>query len=204
MNGHFAWVLPLWLSGCMGIYGTKHTYRSTGQSQSVGGAEVRMAFRPEGAKPGAVMFSAMVVGAVVATMDGPFRWRVEAVGEAGTHEFLTVHRIRTRTEKTGRDSWYPSGELGRRSPFRGREDGSNRVIARYEIPGRLEVKPEEDGKLDVWLDVSVIQKHGASRKTLHLVLDPAVKEQNEMVFIPAEVIGNFGKPLDQQEDHMWD
>ncbi|BCX50082.1 hypothetical protein HAHE_39900 [Haloferula helveola] len=191
------------LSSCMGLRATKHTYAS-GPSADVGGARVRLGFRPEGTKGPSFMMSAMVVGGGVATLDGPFRWRVEALGETGRHESLVVHRIRTRTSKTGRDEWFPAGELGRRAEFRALKGKEGVVRARYPIPGLLKVIPEEDGALDVWVDVAVSGPEGTRRKTLQFRMDPTVKSQNEVVFLPVEIARSIGTDPADWEDSMWD
>ena len=191
------------LPGCVGISGNKHTYGNRG-GFDIGGALVEIDFKPEGTRPGAFMFSAMVVGAGRATFDGPFRWRVEAHGLEGVHEYLVVHRIRTRTEKTGRDEWFPVAELGKRAKFAPLGDQAGKSRARYPIPGLLKVKPEEDGKLEVWLDVSVSARTGGQRKLVKFELDPEVKDASDFVFLPTEVIENIGKSPDEWEDPMWD
>lgn len=203
MKFTFPIVVATALTGCMGLRATKHTYQSSGQSIKVGGAKVSMDFRPEGSRPGSMVFSAMVVGAALATFDGPFRWRVEAIGEQGVHESLVVHRIRTKTAKTRRDGWFPAEQLGRKASFRSFKGEPGRVRARYPIPGLLEVMPETDGRLDVWMDLSVSGKTGSERKMVHFVLDPSLKDQNEMIFIPVEIVEGFGKPLSEQDDPMW-
>ncbi|MBK1826237.1 hypothetical protein [Haloferula rosea] len=199
-----AWVWVLMLSNCVGLKGQKHTYTESGGAVEVGGAEVGIDFRPEGTRPGSFMMSAMVVGGGMATFDGPFKWRIEAYGREGVHESLVVHRIRTRTEKTGRDEWFPADELGRKATFRKLRDRPGEVRARYPIPGLLKVMPEEDGKLDVWLDVSVQRTDATSRKLVRFSLDPSVKRQDEFIFLPVEVAQNIGTKPEDWEDSMWD
>jgi hypothetical protein len=202
------WILfglaTLALTGCVGLRGKKHTYTESGAAVKVAGADVGIDFRPEGTRSGSFMMSAMVVGGGMATFDGPFRWRVEAYGSEGVHESLVIHRIRTRTGKTKRDEWFPAEELGKKADFRKLSGRPGEVRARYPIPGLLKVMPEEDGRLDVWLDVSIRTTDGSTRKLVHFVLDPSVKRQDEFVFLPVEVAQSIGKdPLDW-EDSMWD
>ena len=111
----------------MSLIAKKNTYDSAASSPPVrvNGAEIRMQVKPEGTSGGSYALSAMVVSAAVATLDGPFRWRIEATGEAGRQEYLVVHRIRTRTGKTGRDEWYPAGLLGKKADFK-RPEGTHR------------------------------------------------------------------------------
>lgn len=204
MRAWFFLFLALGLTGCVGLRGKKHTYSESGGSVKVGGAQVGIDFRPEGTRPGSFMMSAMVVGGGVATFDGPFKWRIEAYGEEGVHESLVVHRIRTRTEKTKRDEWFPASELGKQASFRKQRGQLGVVRARYPIPGLLKVMPEEDGKLDVWLDVSVKRKDGAERKLVKFSMDPAVKRQDEFIFLPVEVAQSIGTDPEDWEDSMWD
>ena len=192
------------LVACVGLKGEKHTYGQRGGAVEVGGATVEIDFHPEGTRSGSFVLSAMVVGGGMATFDGPFRWRVEAYGEEGVHESLVVHRIRTRTERTGRDEWFPASELGRRADFKKFGGQPGRVRARYPIPGLLKVMPEEDGKLDVWLDLTVSGARGDTRKLVRFQLDPEVKNADEFVFLPVEVAENLGKSPDEWEDPMWD
>jgi hypothetical protein len=151
-----------------------------------------------------MMLSAMVVGGGFATFDGPFRWRVEAIGEVGRHEELVVHRIRTKTTKSVRDEWYPSEHLGFARSFRQIRGQKGRCRARYEIPGLLKVKPEEDGRLDVWIDLSVVESGGVTRQSVRFALDPATERADEMVFLPVEVAKSIGTEPEDWEDSMWD
>lgn len=188
----------------MSMKGTKHTYQPIGTGGDVGGARIGVAFKPEGTRPGAIMVSAMVVGAGVATFDGPFRWRIEAVGDEGVHRSLIIHRIHTRTGRTNREGWYPSSQLGRRADFKKIADRPGKSRARYLVPGLLEVFPEKDGKLEVRLDLSVVRVDRTVRKTVTFTFDPSVKSQNEFIFIPKEIAEGVGKPIDEMEDPMWD
>jgi hypothetical protein len=194
----------LMLSSCVGIRAKKHTYSTSDGSAEVGGAQVGIQFRPEGTKGPNMMLSAMVVGGGFATFDGPFRWRVEALGETGRHETLVVHRIRTRTSKSGRDEWYPSEHLGFSKSFRLIIGEPEKCRVRYEIPGLLKVKPEEDGRLDVWIDLSVIGTGGTTRRTVQFALDPATERADEMVFLPVEIAKSIGTEPEDWEDSMWD
>ena len=191
------------LTSCVALKGTKHTYLA-GVPVKMADAEVNLAFRPEGTRSGSIMVSAMVVGGGVATFDGPFRWRVEAIGREGVHELLVVHRIRTKTSLTGRDEWFPAAELGRSAEFRPLRDHPGKVRARYPIPGLLRVEPETDGRLDVWVDLGIRSGQRWQRQTLHFRLDPGVKSQDEFVFLPVEVARSIGTPLEDQDDPMWD
>ena len=198
-----ACVFPLLLAGCAGLVARKHTYG--GQSAAeVNGARVALRVKPEGTAGGSFVLSAMVVAGGVATFDGPFRWRIEALGEAGRHESLVVHRLRTRTESTGRDEWYPAKHLGKRVAFRPLKSEPGKAKAVFEIPGKLMVKPREDGALRILADVSVTAAGRTRRALLGFRLGPAEKRADEFVFLPAEIVRSFGSDPAGWSDEGWD
>ena len=190
-------------SGCASLVADKHTYDAEAASPAVvvHGATVRLRMKPEGTGPGSMAFSAMIVTAGKATMDGPFRWRLDAVGEKGRHDDLIVHRIRTRTSTTKRDEWYPERHLGKRAAFRMRGD---EFRATYPIPGLLNVKPRDDGALEVLVDMTVRADGRAVRQVARFRMQPAHKRADEFVFLPAEIVSNIGKPTDDWEESGWD
>lgn len=198
-------ILPaaILLAGCASLTATKRTYAGH-RGATVNGATLTLQVRPEGDAGGSYMFSAMVVGAGVATLDGPFRWRIEAIGRDGVHEELVVHRLHTRTATTGRSEWYPADRLGRRALFRPVKDQPGTARARYEIPGQLVVKPREDGALTVTADVSVKATGRWRRATVRFRLDPAEKRQTDVIFLPAEIIEGIGTDPADWNDPLWD
>jgi len=163
-----------------------------------------MQVKPEGTDGGSYALSAMVVSAAVATMDGPFSWRLEATGVSGIHESLVIHRIHTRTSKSKRDEWYPASHLGRRADFKVVKSapGSSRAV--YPIPGLLVVKPIEDGNLEVTVDLTVRAKGHGERKLVRFRMDPSRKRQDEFIFLPAEIVRSIGKSPSEWEDPGWD
>lgn len=189
---------------CVALKADKHTYNASSPAVVVNGAKVRMQVKPEGTEGGSYALSAMVVSAAVATFDGPFRWRIEAIGEDGRHRDLVLHRIHTRTAKTGRDEWYPASKLGRRADFKPRKDEAGGARALYPIPGLLVVKPLEDGALEVTVDLTVRAVGGNERRQVKFRMDPADESADEFVFLPAEVASSIGKPLNEQEEKGWD
>ncbi len=191
------------LAGCASLSANKRTY-SGGAGAEVNGARLVLQVRPEGEVPGSMMFSAMVVSAGVATLDGPFAWRVEATGAAGRHEELVVHRLHTRTAVSGRSEWYPAAQLGRRALFRPVKDAPGTVRARYDIPGLLQVKPREDGALTVTADVSVKAGGRWRRAVVRFRLEPDEKRHAEVIFLPAEIVRGIGTDPADWEDPMWD
>lgn len=184
--------------------GSKHTYTASSPEVAVNGAAIRMQVRPEGTDGGSYALSAMVVGAAVATFDGPFRWRLEATGRAGSHESLVVHRVHTRTTTTKRDEWYPASHLGRRAEFYKvrKEPGVARAV--YEIPGLLVVKPREDGALEITVDLTVRRDSRPERRRVRFRMDPSQKRQDEFVFLPAEIVKGISTPVEEWEDPGWE
>ncbi|RPJ35201.1 MAG: hypothetical protein EHM17_03465 [Verrucomicrobiaceae bacterium] len=191
-------------AGCMSLIAGKHTYSASSSAVRVNGADIRMQVKPEGTAGGSYALSAMVVGAAVATFDGPFRWRLEATGEAGRHESLVVHRIHTRTGKTKRDEWYPREHLGYRHDFKTVKNQAGTARAVYPIPGLLVVKPLEDGNLEVTVDLTVTADGSSERKLVLFRMDPAEKRQDEFIFLPAEIVQNIGKSAEEWDDQGWD
>ncbi len=190
----------------MSLIAKKHTYGSAASSPPVrvNDTDIRMQVKPEGTAGGSYALSAMVVSAAVATLDGPFRWRLEATGEMGRQETLAVHRIRTVTSKTRRDEWYPTAHLGKRADFTRPKGATGGTRAVYPIPGLLKVKPLEDGALDVYVDLTVVSAGRRERKLVHFRMDPSEKRQDEFIFVPTEIVRSIGKPLEEQDEANWD
>jgi hypothetical protein len=196
------WILGL--SSCVSLIAKKNSYASS-PAVAVNGSQVRLQVKPQGTDGGSYAVSAMVVSAAVATLDGPFSWRVEATGEAGKHESLVVHRIRTRTKITQRDEWYPAKHLGKRADFtKPRSATGPQVRAIYPIPGLLKVKPKEDGMLEILVDLTIVRSGQRERKTVKFLMNPAQTRQDEMIFIPTEIVANIGKSPADWEDPGWD
>ena len=194
------------LTSCVGIMAGKRTYDS-GQASAaakVNGAEVRLRVKPEGTANGSFVISAMVVSTAVATLDGPFRWRIEATGDDGKHQSIILHRLKTLTAKTRREEWYPAAHLGRRADFVKLRDEPGKSRARYDIPGLLKVKPREDGALEILADLTVVTTSGRERKLVRFRLDPADKREDEFLFLPAEIVKSIGSDRSTWDDEGWD
>jgi len=192
-------------SSCVGIYGTRSTYGSNSEAVDVNGAKVSMIVKPEGTRGPTYAVSAMVVGVGVANLDGPFRWRIEAVGKEGVHGAMYVQRLRTLTSITRRDEWFPEKWLGERVDFtRRHSDPAGVVKAVFDVPGLLVVKPKEDGALDALADVIIEADGKRTRKTVKFRLDPTRKKDREMIFLPAEIVNSIGKPMSEWEEKGWD
>jgi len=110
----------------------------------INGAKVTSNVKPMGGSSG-FQISAMIYTAGSGTLDGPFIWRIEAEGQEGIHESLTVHRLKVTTEKTKRSEWYPSKHLNKPAEFSALRKEPGKTFAQYQIPGKLEVYPEKDG-----------------------------------------------------------
>lgn len=182
----------------------KHTYDGSSGGAELNGATLSMKVKPQGTEDGSYMFSAMVVSAGVATMDGPFNWRIEAVGEEGVHEEMAVLSLHTRTEKTRRAEEYPRDRLGQRALFRPLADQPGKVRARFLVPGLLQVKPREDGRLTVTAVVAIKAKGRWKRAKVRFRLEPDEKQQNETIFLPAEIVRSFGTDPADWDDPGWD
>jgi hypothetical protein len=194
------------LSSCVSLNATKHTYAADASSPAVkvNGASVRLQLNPQGTDGGSYVVSAMIVSAAVATFDGPFKWRIEAIGNEGKQETLIVHRLRTKTSITKRDEWYPASYLGKRADFRKRSGTDEKYRAIYNIPGLLKVKPREDGAIEVLADLTVRANGRNERKTVKFRLDPSKGRRDEFIFLPSEIVKSIGKPLDETDEGGWD
>jgi hypothetical protein len=192
------------MSNCVSLIAKKNTYLGNGPSVKINGADVRIQVSPQGTANGSVALSAMVVSTAIATMEGPFLWRVEAEGKTNEHRSLVIHRIKTMTEKTKKSEWYPAGKLGKRADFRKIMGFSEQSKARYEIPGLLQVMSANDGKLTILVDMTVYGFKKSERKLVKFQLDPGQKKQNEVIFLPTEIVKNIGKNFEDMEDSSWD
>jgi hypothetical protein len=182
----------------------KHTYEGSPGGAGLHGATLAMRVKPEGSENGSYMVSAMVVSAASATMDGPFRWRVEALGNDGVHEAMVVQSLHIRTEKTGRAGEYPPDRLGQRVLFRPVPGQPGKARARFQVPGLLLVKPREDGRLRVTAGVAIKAKGCWKRAQVRFRLQPGEKQQHETIFLPAEIVRSFGTDPADWDDPGWD
>lgn len=190
------------VASCASINAKKHSYANALQSPTVkvNGADLAIQLKPEGTSGPSFALSAMVYSAAVATLDGPFRWRVVATGTPGSHESLIVHRIRTLTGKTRRDEWFPTAHLGQRVDFVRKSGQLGDVKATFPIPGLLQVKPREDGPLEIRVDLTVTKSGKPLRQTVKFHLQPSESRQDEFIFLPAEIIRSIGKSPEDWDD----
>ncbi len=184
------------LSACGHIYTKKDTYaRPAGVD--VNGATVTSAVQPQGDK-GSFSMSAMVYMAGAASLEGPFKWRIEAEGKEGVHTSLTVHRLKVITEKTKREEWFPADRLGTVS-FKPIKKEPGVAFAAYELPGTLEVYPEKDGAYTVVADVSVKSTARTTRKLLKFRMIRSKEKDTEFLFLPSEIAKGWNRsPRDWQ------
>ncbi len=190
--------------GCMSLIASKHSYSASSAPAKVNGADIRMQVRPEGTDGGSYAVSAMVVSTAVATFDGPFSWRLEALGKPGLHQSIEIHRIRTRTSVTKRDEWYPERYLDLRCDFKPQDGSPGQSRALYPIPGLLLVKPREDGALEVTVDLTVRTTARSERKQVRFRMEPSQGRRDEFIFIPTEIAESIGKPPGEWDDKGWD
>jgi len=196
--------IALGLSNCASLISEKNTYSHEGPSVKINGADVRMQVSPQGTADGSVALTAMVVSTAIAKLEGPFRWRIEAQGDAGVHESLVVHRLHTSTELSKRREWYPAHLLNQKANFRASKEQPGLARVRYEIPGLLKVDSQTDGVLTILADISVRSTQGSERKVVRFRLAPQHKKANEMIFLPVEIVKTAGKDWEDLEDPDWD
>lgn len=188
-----SFLLVLFLNSCAHFYVKEKTYVTSGEAD-VNGAQVTSAVKGMGGKAG-MSISAMVYNAATGETDGPFLWRIEARGQEGVHESLTVHRLRVRTEKTNRNEPFPGEWLNKAAPFeplKGRKN-AGKTFAKVQLPGKLEVFPEKDGRITMEAELSVKANGRSERKRLTFEMEPQVGRKNEMVFLPTEIAGSLGR-----------
>jgi len=160
----------------------------------INGAKVTSNVKPMGGSSG-FQISAMIYTAGSGTLDGPFIWRIEAEGQEGIHESLTVHRLKVTTEKTKRSEWYPSKHLNKPAEFSALRKEPGKTFAQYQIPGQLEVYPEKDGDFTVIADVAIKAKGKSVRKTVRFHLATEIKKGVESINMVGEIIDSFhGNP----------
>lgn len=176
----------LLLSSCATMYLKDHGFRET-PAVEVNGAQVKSALKPMGGSSG-IAFSAMVVAAGTGTTDGPFLWRVEAEGQEGVHEYLRINKIRVTTLKSKRDEWYPRKNLSVNAPFEKIPGEKGKSFAQYQIPGKLSVKPRDDGDITIHLHVSVKANGLVKSEWIKFKLQPETKWKNDSVFLPTEIV----------------
>jgi len=140
-------------------------------------------------------FSALVFAAGTGSLDGPFIWRVEAVGEEGEQEWLRLNEARVTTETTKRSEPFPKSYLGEKVEFVPIPREKGKTFAKFQLPGKLTVFPRKDGKIKIHVNVSIHAKGRTETKWVLFEMDPESKWKNETIFFPAEIVKNFhGNP----------
>ena len=183
----------LLLSSCASMVMKDHGFRKT-PSVEINGAKVNSAVKAMGGK-GGIAFSAMIVAAGTGTLDGPFIWRVEAEGKEGEQEWLRLNQARVTTEATKRSEPFPKSYLGQRSKFVPIPGEEGKTFAKFQLPGKLQVFPRDDGKIKIHLNVSVHAKGRTETKWVLFEMEPESKWTNETIFFPTEIVKNFrGNP----------
>lgn len=181
------------LSSCAQFFVKEKTYNGLGGGE-LNGAQVTSAVKPAGGKAG-VSLSALVYNAGFGETDGPFLWRIEAIGVAGLHQSLIVHDLRVTTSETNRTEPYPQKGLGVTAPFepmKGR-DNKGKVFAKYQLPGKLEVFPERDGDITLVADISVRTTASTVRRKLTFEMKASIARDTQTIFVPTEIVKSLGK-----------
>ncbi|MFP6866353.1 MAG: hypothetical protein VCA35_10470 [Roseibacillus sp.] len=171
---------------------TKRSSYAEERGVVVNGALVRSAVKPVGGEAGFTL-SAMVYTAGSGTLDGPFLWRIEAEGDDGYHKELTVHRVKVETRATQRSQWYPQKLLGKTVEFYPVKGEPGEVFAQYQIPGKLEVFPYEDGEITILVDLTVRSVERSQREVVRFRMAPQRTKDFEFLFLPADIVKGRGK-----------
>lgn len=174
------------LSSCGHVITERSSYEGE-RGVEVNGALVRSAVKPMGGEAGFTL-SAMVYTAGSGTLDGPFLWRIEAEGDDGYHKELTVHRIKVETRATQRSEWYPQKLLGKTVEFYPVKGEPGEVFAQYQIPGKLEVFPSEDGEITILVDLTVRSVEKSARELVRFRMSPRQSKDIELLFLPADIV----------------
>lgn len=174
------------LASCGHVITERSSYEGE-QGVEVNGALVRSSVKPTGGEAG-FSFSAMVYTAGSGSLDGPFLWRIEANGDDGYHRSLTVHRIRVSTKITGREEWYPEKLLGKTVEFYPVKGDPGEAFAQYQIPGKLEVYPAEDGPITILVDLTVQSVENSERELVRFRMAPQQTRDFEFLFLPADIV----------------
>ena len=178
-----------------------HNFKKT-EVVGINGAKVKSALKPLDGK-GGISLSVMVYAAGARTLDGPFRWRVEAEGLEGEHEWIQANQARVTTETTTRCEPYPQKHLGSRAKLVPISGEKGKAFAKFEIPGKLTVFSRKDGKTKIHLNVSVHAKSRTESKWLLFELELESKWKTESIFSPSRSLqasaeiheSGTGKPL---------
>lgn len=147
---------------------------------------------------GGLSLSAMVYFAGSAKLEGPFDWSIVAHGNQGEHEILRVNAVNVKTEKTQRNEWFPKKELGIDCKFKPSRKDKAKAIAKFKFPGTLEVNPEQDGKIFLTVDLTVISSARRVDTRVRFELQPSEKSEVDFIFVPGEVIQSIN--ADQYAD----
>lgn len=187
----FGLLALLLTQSCVQLAVKDRSYQASQKAQ-LNGADVTLGFKPLGGTSG-FSLSAMVVSAAVGSTDGPFRWRVEAVGQEGVQEWLRVDSVQVATVKTKRREVFPKSLLGQKVPFVPLADKEKTSFAQFELPGKLTVKPEEDGEMTIKIKATVGTKNRTQSQLMTFVLNPRTKWKGETLFVPVELVKSFKK-----------
>jgi len=189
--------MPLFLLTSCGHVVTERASYEGEEGVEVNGAVVRSAVKPMGGEAG-FSLSAVVYTAGSGTLDGPFLWRIEAEGDDGYHKDLTVHRVKVETRASERSEWYPQELLGKTVEFFPVKDEPGEVYAQYQIPGKLEVFPAEDGAITILVDLTVRSVEKSVRELVRFRMAPQQTKDIEFLFLPADIVS-----AKKQEHKRW-
>lgn len=183
-------IISLSFASCAQMLMKDHGFRKT-PAVEINGAQVNSAVKPMGGK-GGLALSAMVYSAGTGTLDGPFIWRVEAEGEEGVHEWMSVNQARVTTGKTKRSEPFPRSYLGGKSKFVPLPREKGKSFAKFQLPGKLKIYPREDGIIKIHLNVSVRANGRTETQWVLFELEPESKWKTETIFLPVEIVKSIG------------
>lgn len=174
--------------GCGHVFLKKSTYeQDKTNGAEVNGATIFSELEPVGGD-GGLSLSAMVYFAGSAKLEGPFDWSIVAHGNQGEHQTLRINAVNVRTEKTKRNEWFPKNELGIDCKFKPSRKNKGKAIAKFKFPGTLEVNPEQDGKIFLTVDLTVISSTRRVDSRVRFELQPCQKNEVDFIFVPGELI----------------
>ena len=185
----FLMIFALTSSSCVQFFTKNYSYQKQ-KPVEINGAKVVSALKPVGGKSN-FSVSAMVYAAGSGTLDGPFQWRIEAEGDAGVHEWIRVNDVRVSTAITKRRERFPTSLLGEKAPFKVLPKEKTRSFAKFRLPGKLSVMPRTDGKVTLYLSVTVRANGKEETKWIRFELEPETKKETESVFLPSEIVEGF-------------
>lgn len=177
----------------------------------LGGAKVRSAVLPLKGE-GLIARDLIVYKAQSAELDGPFRWSIEAKGDAGALNWMVVHDVKIETSRSKRVESFPSADLGKKVMFelvplppekkgdlekKRKVEKKREVVARFDLPGILQVYPKADGVVRL---IALVEINGAAgmKDWVKFSMAPGATKSRPFRFLPS-VVEVGGAPVEVPE-----